>query len=325
MYMTLAKLAAICGVSVSTVSKAFSESSEISEKTKKMIFAAAKENGCFDKYHAQKFEKKIIAVLIPEIRSAYYTSFIDSLEEHFLKNDMRIVLSATNFSKEDEIRLIQYYINFAHADAVIVIDGKSRIDSIQKVPVVFLLSSYEPGCADCISLKGTHASDEAFSFLKAAGHREIAFIGERLTEKRQSHFIAAIRKSGLKLQKKYIIISDRRFEDAGYSSMSKILEAEEQPTAIIAAYSYIAYGIIKCITDHGKSVPGDFSVISMDDSFDFTYSGYDLTRISMQIKDICSIAADIVIKKIKNPNFTAMQNISVYNKFVPGNTVKKIN
>ena len=48
-YMTLQKLAKMTGVSVSTVSKAFSDSEEISRDTKKLVFKTAKSTGCFEK------------------------------------------------------------------------------------------------------------------------------------------------------------------------------------------------------------------------------------------------------------------------------------
>ena len=53
--MNLSKLAQLANVSVSTVSKAFSDSKEISEQTKELIFSVAKDNGCFDKYYKPKY------------------------------------------------------------------------------------------------------------------------------------------------------------------------------------------------------------------------------------------------------------------------------
>ena len=74
--MNLQTLAKYSGCSVSTVSKAFSGSSEISEDTKNKIFEIAKELGCFEKYSKEIYGKKLIAVLCPETESAYYTSFL---------------------------------------------------------------------------------------------------------------------------------------------------------------------------------------------------------------------------------------------------------
>ena len=61
--MNLAKLAQLANVSVSTVSKAFSDSPEISGQTREIIFNVAKEHGCFDKYYKPVYSKKVIAVI----------------------------------------------------------------------------------------------------------------------------------------------------------------------------------------------------------------------------------------------------------------------
>ena len=67
--MTIQKLAKLAGVSAGTVSKAFSGSSEIPEKTRNHIFEVAKQNNCFEKYYKIKYSKKVVAVICPEVKS----------------------------------------------------------------------------------------------------------------------------------------------------------------------------------------------------------------------------------------------------------------
>ena len=80
--MTLGKLAGIAGVSVSTASKAFSGSNEISEATREMIFELARKYGCFDKYYKNKYESTVFAVIAPEINSEHYYKLIIAIQKH---------------------------------------------------------------------------------------------------------------------------------------------------------------------------------------------------------------------------------------------------
>ena len=78
--MTLERIAEQAGTSISTVSKAFSGSREISEYTRERIFAIAKEMGCFEKYCKRTSARPLIALLFPEVESEYYARVIGMLE-----------------------------------------------------------------------------------------------------------------------------------------------------------------------------------------------------------------------------------------------------
>ena len=88
MNLTLEKLAKIAGVSLGTVSKAFSESDEISKETKEKIFAIAKEYNCFDKYYKAKKARKVVAVICPELKGDYYNSIVSRIEQELNRRNI---------------------------------------------------------------------------------------------------------------------------------------------------------------------------------------------------------------------------------------------
>lgn len=69
--ITLSKIALLAHVSVATVSKAFSMSSEVNEQTREMIFDIAKKYGCFKKFFNAKYPKFVVAVICPEFQSLH--------------------------------------------------------------------------------------------------------------------------------------------------------------------------------------------------------------------------------------------------------------
>ena len=71
--MTLSKLAKLANVSVSVVSKAFSGRDDVSESMREHVFAVAKEHGCFHQFYHVPYDRPVVAVIIPEIISNYYT------------------------------------------------------------------------------------------------------------------------------------------------------------------------------------------------------------------------------------------------------------
>ena len=120
--MTLAKIAKLANVAVSTVSKAFSDSPEISKETKEQIMKIAKETGCYEKYYKPKYNKKLIAVICPEVQGVHYTQMATYLEKRITQRGGTMLLSVSNFSPEKKAELIDYYIKYAHAEGIIVVE-----------------------------------------------------------------------------------------------------------------------------------------------------------------------------------------------------------
>lgn len=323
--MTLEKLAKAAGVSVSTVSKAFSESTEISEKTRLHIFDLAKQYGCFEKYYKPKYGKYTVAVICPEVKSAYYSAILTKLEDGISKMGASMMLSLSNFSEKTVGEHIHYYTNFAHADAIIVIGKLPPIQAVPEVPIIAFDSSHsENRNIEYIHINLESAINDAVAYLKECGHRKIGFIGETLTAAKLKLFYKAMRQNTLSVNEDYIHTSIMRFEDAGYQCMDSILKLSDRPTAIIAAYDEIALGAILKIRESGYDVPKDFSIIGMDDITVVSYLNVPLTSIKLHIDELCLACIDATFKKIKNKYYISKTKAEIPSSLVIRNSVRKI-
>ena len=157
--------------------------------------------------------------------------------------------------------------------------------------------------------------DDVITYLKENGHTEIGFVGEPLTVGKNECFKEAMRSHALLLNEDYIKTSSLRFEEAGIQVMDRWFEEKsELPTAIIAAYDYIAIGIIKSIIRHGLKVPEDISVIGMDDIAVGNYLETPISTIKGNTELCCRKAAEIIMKKIKNRYYS--ESLVVPSEFV---------
>lgn len=322
--MTLQKLAELAQVSVSTVSKAFSDRQDIGTETKEKILTLAKQHGCFEKYYKGRFGKRPIAVICPEIRSAYYADFAANLNDVIERKNGMMLLSVSGFDAKREEEMIRYYSHFGHADGIIVLSGKSRLKTESTVPIVAIGGKYKTEKADCIDVDLSTGIDQAVEYLKQNGHRRIGFIGETLTKSKFLLFCAAMRKNALTVREEFVIQSDKRFEAAGYDGFKQLLELNNGPTAIITAYDYIAIGALHYAQEAGVRVPADISVIGMDNISAAAYLDVPLTTIVSHSDELCDVAADLLFRKMENPFYFARQNITLKSQLIIRNSVANI-
>lgn len=318
--MNLNTLAGLCGVSAATVSKAFSGSNEISEETRQKIFDIAKQYGVYDRYNKNKYNKKVIAVICPELNSDYYNKYITLLDKEISALDGIMTVSVSNFDSEREYTLMSYYSSYCKADGIITVGQQCKLDAGITIPV-FAISPSKQSNVDSAIINSGYMLD-VIEHLKNNGHTEIGFVGEKLTMTTQNRFKEAMRSKAMLINDDYIKTSSLRFEEAGIQVMDSWFEqGVKLPTAIVAAYDYIAIGIIKSIQRHGLSVPDDISVVGADDINVANYLETPLSTVKSNAEYICRKAAEIIMKMIKNPYYS--EKITVPSEFVPRETSGK--
>lgn len=323
--MTLSKLAKLANVSLSTVSKAFSGSDEISAETRNMIFNMAKRHGCFEKYYKGKYAKKAIAVICPEVQSEYYAAFATCMEELIRQRNGTMLLSLTNFDMQAELDIINYYRCFAKVDGIIANATLDYVRTAEGIPTVGVLAhDRKRDDMDCIYIDYDNAIYEAIAYLVENGHRKIAFIGETLTYKKKQGFLTFMERHKLCVPDAYVVTEEKRFEAAGHDAMAKLMALADPPTAVIAAYDYMALGAMACINENGKSVPDDFSIIGMDDIGAVSNYNISLTSVKTDVREVCETAVEYLFEKIQHPTILRTKSVVVRSELVKRGSVRHI-
>lgn len=322
--MNIKKLSILAGVSPATVSKAFNGAKDIGEETKQKIFAIAKQYNCFEKYNKVKYPKKVVAVICPEVKSEFYTNLVSYIKKVLNKLGIIMVLSISEFSAEKESELISYHLTCKNADGILVLGAHSKIKYNKDIPIVDICSSPKTQEIDCVNMDLSGAINDAVLLLKNNGHKDIGYIGEKLTNRRKLYFEQALLDHNLEINPDFIVVSEKRFNQAGYDAMQKIYSLEKRPTAIFCAYDYIALGAMDCILEHNESVPENFSIIGIDDISFSSNNNVNLTTIRPNIEEICNIAIDLLVKKINEKSFSVRQNINVRGELVNRASIKNL-
>jgi len=320
--MTQEQLAKIAHVSVSTISKAFNNSPEISEQTREYVFTIAKQHGCFDKYYKDRYQRPLIGIICPELISHYYSEYVSILDSMLTPHNATVLIGTTGHASQKAEELLSYFTSFAKVNGIIMIDTVIAPDYKCSVPLFSINSANNDSCV-YTSLRLNNAIRDAIKHLIENGHTKIGFIGETMASKKEDLFRKAMAFYKMPANESWIINRPERYEHAGVSGVNQLLTLSELPTALVCAYDHVAFGAIHRLKQENISVPDDISIIGMDNIEQFSYLDIPLTSIDLHKQEICEIVINNLVNRLKNP-FYYCKSSDIFASLIVRGTVKNI-
>lgn len=315
---TLKDIAKLANVSVSTVSKALNNRSDLNTDTAVAIRRIADELGyAYRVAPSQTRRENVIGVVLPEVISPHYMSIYNALRLQVEQAGYRTVLVISNFDEQTLLGGVDYLCRMGVKGIAFLMDFEQdiqirrRIERHPDVVFIAITDRLESDCCDCISIDSRSGVHQAVDYLIGTGHKRIAYIGDCLSRTRIVFFKEALEKNGIRPQSEYMIQSSLRFEQCGYEAMGELLRSgTPRPDAVFASYDNVAIGVMRAIEQAGLSVPGDISVIGVDDINTSAYLHKTLSTVAEPTMDMGNIAADILLGKIEGRK-TAKQIIKL--------------
>ncbi len=296
---TLAQVAALAGVSVSTASLAFSGSGPVSDATRQRVLTAA------ERLHyagpdprgrsLRQGRSGIIGVVMEErvlaaFRDPIWIALLDGIAQETTA-DGRGLLLLTDVGES------AMAMESASMDGVVLLGCSTRIarsiDILRRraTPTVALGGPEFPGVLT-ISLDDRSASEVAARHLADLGHRDVAIVAlpldgdvgalgppapgspsaERgpLTDDRERAGTVQVSIDRLRGVRAVFpdstgVVAAGSYVDEGMIAGHALLDdPDRRPTAIVAQSDLLAAGVIKAATELGLDVPGDLSVVGYD-------------------------------------------------------------
>ena len=293
------------GVSVSTVSRVFSNPKLISQKVRERVLEAAEELHYIPDSTARNLKlnkRNTIGVIISDSDNPFYIKVLRELN-NITKEDMK---SFVMFSEEKE--------ELEYADIVSLISSKvqailftpasgtnKKIKSLLKSNDVPALQLYRQKFDDMDSL----VIDDAYGAYLATkeliknGHRDIILLDYDLTipTHRSDGYVRAFEEAGLKYNPNNIV--KFTFDDELEETFIKLLK-DKKHTAFIPTGSKMIHTLYRCMGDLNLKVKEDISIVAYDDIDMAKY--LNLTAISHPFNKIALTANEIIKKRISKPN-----------------------
>ncbi|MFA7417625.1 MAG: LacI family DNA-binding transcriptional regulator [Acholeplasma sp.] len=332
----LKDIADIAGVSIGTVSKALSNSHEISIKMTKKIHRIANEMGYIANSQARSLKTNrsynVGVVYIDKskagLKHEYFSTMLGSIQENLrIKGyDFTFISNLVGSTKHTLLSHARY----RRCDGVIIVTADyddpeilQLIASDMKVVTIdhifdnrtAILSDNDIGLGKIVE------------HIHQMGHRKIAFIhGEmtQVTKDRLESFHQACSKLGISVPSEYIKQGDYHLPKESGLATRDLLGLPDKPTCIIYPDDYSYMGGLTEIEKHDLHIPDDISVVGYDGIYLSRILRPSLTTYVQNSSEIGKQAALKLIEHIENPKEHVAKTITIRGKLQKGQTVKNI-
>lgn len=152
-----------------------------------------------------------------------------------------------------------------------------------------------------VNIENTVGVRMSLEHLLSLGHRQIGFVGNRLTwdmEKRLEIFLAEMAGRGLSVPPEAVAMVPHSAA-GGYGAAVRFLAGQVPLTALVCAADLLAIGVLCGLQEAGTAVPQAISVIGFDDIPNAAYTTPPLTTIRQPIVTIARTAATMLLDSIE--------------------------
>jgi LacI family transcriptional regulator len=327
---TIYDVARLAGVSTATVSRALNGTARIAPATQAAIAAAIDQLGFAPSTIARSLVTKstqTIAFLLPDITNPFYAALVSGIQDSALARDHTMLLCTTEGDPERE----EQYLNLLRAKSVdgALVDGlvlpSDRIARFVRegFPIVCLDRDIDSRSIPLVQVDNKHGGLLATRHLLDLGHTKIAHVtgagSLRISEDRRSGFREAFAQFGLRPADDAIV--DGNFTaEGGYDAIRRLLEFEVPFTAVFAANDLSAIGVVTALTQSGRRVPEDVSVVGFDDLRLAAYTSPPLTTVQQPAAEIAQRATEILIDLTHGKKVRTMRQLLPPTLVVRGST-----
>lgn len=310
---TLEEVAARAGVSRATASRVLRGESNVSERAKGAVLAAASEIGYSPNHAARSLvtgRSDSVAFLVDETEERmfsdpFFLGMLRSAHEVLARSGLQLVFTVAS-NEEDHRRFISYAAG-GHVDGVLLLSlhGRNELPQrLEEVGVPTVLSGRPLGGAadlyyvDADNVGGGRLATE---HLLGLGRRTVATVTGPLDmcagQDRLIGYREAIEATGAAYDEGLVSVGEFTV-NGGHDAMARVLARRPDIDAVFAASDLAAVGAIRAIEQSGRRVMDDVAVVGFDDIPEAAHFDPPLTTVRQPIADLGTAMTELLLRRI---------------------------
>jgi LacI family transcriptional regulator len=314
---SLRDVARLAGVSTSTASRVLSGSSHpVGEGTRRRVLAAAEQLSFAPNRLARALvtaRSLTIAALVHDIADPYFGEILGGLEDVIGRSGYSLLVASSLRDPARELAYIEAFQAY-QVDAIVfaasgmtdpgyVANLSALLDPYRRRGGVVVALSEHRYPAPSVRVGNYEAAELAAAHLVGLGHRRIGFIGGpaglSVSERRLAGYRNGLEVAGLDLDPELVVEGDFSLE-GGRAAVGLLVE--RGVTAVIGANDMLAIGAIRELAELGVLVPGNMSVVGINNVVIAEYGPVPLTTVQAPTTELGRRGGQLVLDLLEKGN-----------------------
>jgi LacI family fructose operon transcriptional repressor len=298
------------GVSTATVSRVLANKPHVRAEVKKRVMEVVKRLKYQPNRVAQSLRSntsKILALVVADIENPFFQRVSRAVEDVAQELGYNVMLCNTDEDPGREKKCLDL-LRVENVAGIILSPTLQGLDNYIEsysldIPMVIIDRSVNNFEVDNVLIDNVASAQSIVTHLISHGYRRIAGIfGANSTtgRERRDGFLQALKDHDIKPGNDLIKYVNPR-EDDGFTAAMKMLQMQERPDAFFTSNSLLASGVLLAIRKSKLAIPHDIAFVSFDDTSWAKLIEPALTVIEQPTYEIGRTAAELLIKRIVDP------------------------
>ena len=305
-------VAALAGVSMSTVSNVLNNPGRVSAASAERVQRAIEQLGFVRNEAARTLRvghSKLIGLAVINISNPFFTDVASGVEEAARAAGYSVLLGNSASRADGEHGFLELF-ERQGVDGVLIVpsgDVLEKLDGLRRrgTPAVLIDRVDDRRAFSSVSTDDVVGGALAARHLVDIGRRKLWFIGGLLSVRQMRDRLDGFRGVLADVPDASLRVETGAFVDATsgleYGRAIAPLPAADRPDAIFAANDMLALGVIQGLTATGLRVPEDVAVIGYDDIVFSAAAVIPLTSVRQPSRRMGSTAAGLLIDELADP------------------------
>jgi len=302
-------VAEAAGVSTATVSRALRGLPKVSDTTRAKVLKAAADLQYVASPTASSLasgKTHVVGVVVPYVTRWYFAHLISGASAVLRDHDYHVLLFDVGDEGPDRALLLDSRMLFKRVDAVLILSlrlHEAERSLLRRLSIPVVTVGVPDPDGPCVRIDDLATTVTATEHLISLGHSRIGYIGGDTVPSmdfptpadRARGFRDTMARHGLAVDPASVAMGDWSAR-SGLQVGRGLLTRPDRPTGLVVASDELALGVLAAARELGVDVPGEVSVVGIDDHEMAELHG--LTTVAQPVEEQGRMATSLLLQAV---------------------------